>query len=148
MSIILITLLSCRKDKVENADYRDPYNGEYNFKIVVHSWMLGSPDEYDTLFRLGHIKKYEYFDSQNGNVSPVYIDSTAIANYERKITINYSGHSHMISNLNEDGTLEPLSGYHYGHSGHLLGMIQFIYLLAVSEVSVEVGITKFGERND
>ncbi|MGB1103874.1 MAG: hypothetical protein ACPG21_09620 [Crocinitomicaceae bacterium] len=27
----------------------------------------------------------------------------------------------MISNLNEDGTLEPLSGCHYGHSGHFIG---------------------------
>lgn len=98
---------------LEIRDYRNPFTGDFYFRVIIQHWVLGQPTTYDTSFYSGVIRKYELADSEN-DLSP---GNDSEENPDKKITIEFSPDTRITSLISEDGTLIPKSGHHYGHSG-------------------------------
>ncbi|MEI7661733.1 MAG: hypothetical protein WCK34_06040 [Bacteroidota bacterium] len=109
--LILLILAGCSKDK---PDFRTKYLGNFRFKIVTESWMIGQPTTYDTSFYDGAIRKFELTDSQNDLEGS---DNSA-ANPNERITIEFKKNQLITPLINEYGTIISKSGYHYSHRGY------------------------------
>jgi hypothetical protein len=98
---------------IEIKDFRTKYLGDFYFKVITESWMLGQPTTYETSFYNGVIRRYELIDSEND----LYIDDDSYENPNEKITIEFKQNTKITSLLNTDGSLVSKSGSHYGHQG-------------------------------
>lgn len=98
---------------VEIKDFRTKYLGDFYFKVITESWMLGQPTSYDTSFYNGEIRRYELIDSEND----LYTVDDSGENPNEKITIEFKQNTKITSLLNRDGSLISKSGYHYYHQG-------------------------------
>lgn len=108
---------------IEIKDFRTKYLGDFSFKVVTESWMLGQPTTYDTSFYNGVIRRYELIDSEND----LYIDDDSDENPNEKITIEFKQNTKITSLLNSDGSLVSKSGYHYGHQGRFTDIDTIVF---------------------
>ena len=114
--LILLFVISCRKDEIRINDFREKYYGNFYFKIITESWMLCQPTTYDTSYYNGVIRRYELVDSEND----MFSDNDSNENPNEKITIEFIKKGKITSLINENGVLIPKAGYHYSHIGEFI----------------------------
>jgi hypothetical protein len=110
---------------IEIKDFRTKYLGDFYFKVITESWMLGQPTTYDTSYYNGVIRRFELIDSEND----LYIDDDSNENPNEKITIEFKQNTKITSILKEDGSLISKSGYHYYHQGGFTDIDTIIFTI-------------------
>ena len=70
---------------IDINDYRTKYLGDFYFRVITESWMLGQTTTYDTSYYNGLIRAYELTDSEND----LFSEDDSAENPDEKITLEF-----------------------------------------------------------
>jgi hypothetical protein len=111
---------SCSKDESTTDPELSKYFGKFRFTVVSEYWVLGRPNYYDTIIYNGIIRDYVTTDSDDD----LFTQTDTLQNAIGRIAIEFGSSLKITPVLKTNGELEPITAFHYGHSGKFTSVDQ------------------------